>query len=245
MRQVTLNCFTYNTEVTSVIAHAQKIYHALWRHFKRWVLPPTVAGNGVKSFPQPPMNKCNEQHCLLTTRQIEHSPQSIRCGRCSGTFHLDALYELSSSTPPSSCSSSSSSPSSSSPRSSSFSDPPVKDLALYIYIIPYIIMPSKELLDNTLGHDEWICPLCLQDASNHPSLSSSSSPLFLDGWGCSAAMPWLLHPTHSTQAETLAATSPSITRLLDALVILSTSQKSSLTRLGGAITLSLTHDLQP
>lgn len=37
---------------------------------------------------------CNEQHCLLTGRSIDSPLESIRCGRCSGVFHLDALYEL-------------------------------------------------------------------------------------------------------------------------------------------------------
>ena len=77
----------------------------------------------------------------------------MRCGRCSGVFNLDTLYELSI-------------PSSTSSNATPNANSNLNQLELFKEqfkkIIPYIILPSKELLEPQ-SHDEWYCPLCLQE----------------------------------------------------------------------------------
>ena len=83
----------------------------------------------------------------------------MRCGRCSGVFNLDTLYELS-------IPSSTSSNATPNANSNSNSNSNLNQLELFKEqfkkIIPYIILPSKELLEPQ-SHDEWYCPLCLQE----------------------------------------------------------------------------------
>lgn len=79
----------------------------------------------------------DDRHCLLSGRFIEQPHQSIRCGRCCGIFHLDALFEISSPDSP--------------PLSSEYAD-----------LLPVLILPSKELLEQQ-PHEEWFCPFCLQE----------------------------------------------------------------------------------
>lgn len=132
---------------------------------------------------------------IIVTKKIENHYHhyhchaiflGVKCGRCSGTFHLDAIYELFNS----------------STHTSSIS----KDLKEYKSILPYIIIPSKDLLEQT--HDEWICPLCLQEDTTSSSsaatkafhsMAAVSSSYYLNEWGCSTAVPWLLHPIHSNE----------------------------------------------
>ena len=90
-----------------------------------------------------PLSTLNDQHCLLSGRYIETVQQSIRCGRCCGTFCLNALQEMSSSP------------------SSALSEHP---------LLPYLIPTTKEHLEPQ-SHEEWFCPYCLQEDTNSHSHS--------------------------------------------------------------------------
>jgi hypothetical protein len=102
----------------------------------RWIIKPPSTSGTKHPFPRTKLSKCNDQHCLLSTRRIDHAHQSIRCGRCCGTFHIEALFEISSS-------------------------PSTPEHPLQAFLVP----PSKELLEPQ-SHDEWFCPLCLQEDTN-------------------------------------------------------------------------------
>ena len=106
----------------------------------RWILAPPAVAEGEPNvhLPIPKLTRCSEQHCLLTNRRIESPLHSMRCGRCSGVFHLDALYELAHTT----------------------STAEYKEH--FRAQIPYIVTPTKELLESQ-SHEEWLCPLCLQE----------------------------------------------------------------------------------
>ena len=93
--------------------------------------------------------------------------------------------------------------------------------------IPYIVIPSVDQLEPQ-SHEEWFCSLCLQENTHGQQHAPTLSPHYLDEWGCSATSPWLFHPTHSTQAETFSSSSFSSRRLLDALSVLASCQKSCL-----------------
>ena len=93
--------------------------------------------------------------------------------------------------------------------------------------VPFIVPIISDHLEPQ-NHEEWYCPLCLQEDmhANVQYNSPTLSPHYLDEWGCSASSPWLLHPTHSTQSEIFSSSSFSSRRLIDALAVLATCQKS-------------------
>ena len=98
----------------------------------------------------------NDRHCLLSGRFIEQPHQSIRCGRCCGIFHLDALFEIASSD-------------ASSPLSSE-----------YAALLPVLILPTKELLEQQ-PHEEWFCPYCLlENTTNRTHRYRRSTVTVLD-----------------------------------------------------------------
>jgi hypothetical protein len=37
LRQISVNCYAYNTEITANTAQAHKLYQATWRHYRRCV----------------------------------------------------------------------------------------------------------------------------------------------------------------------------------------------------------------
>ena len=88
--------------------------------------------NGIAG-PGSELSTFNDRHCLLSGRFIEQPHQSIRCGRCCGVFHLDALFEISYAASPSS---------------------------EYAALLPVLILPTKEVLEQQ-PHEEWFCPFCL------------------------------------------------------------------------------------
>ena len=88
--------------------------------------------NGIAD-PGSELSTFNDRHCLLSGRFIEQPNQSIRCGRCCGVFHLDALFEISYAASPSS---------------------------EYAALLPVLILPTKEVLEQQ-PHEEWFCPFCL------------------------------------------------------------------------------------
>jgi hypothetical protein len=89
MRQVLLNCFTYNTEAIALVSQAQRLLHSLHRHVNCWIV------TGTTSPLLPPLSACNDQHCLFSSVPIinnSHHHVSIRCGRCLGIFSIDSLH---------------------------------------------------------------------------------------------------------------------------------------------------------
>ena len=67
------------------------LFHPISFFVYRWIMLPAVI---PLSLPITKLSRCNEQYCLLTTKRIEHAQDSIRCGRCSGIFHIDSLHIL-------------------------------------------------------------------------------------------------------------------------------------------------------
>jgi hypothetical protein len=51
---------------------------------------------------------------------------------------------------------------------------------------------------------------------------------YLDEWGCSASLPWLLHPGLSTLSQSIVESNPSSRRLLQAATVLASAGKSGM-----------------
>lgn len=84
MRQVFLNCATFNTEATYLFIQAQKLLHVLFRHMERWSWNPS----------RPDLSCCDEQHCIWSYKRIENTNlKSIKCDRCLGIFSLSFIFQ--------------------------------------------------------------------------------------------------------------------------------------------------------
>lgn len=108
------------------------------------------------------LSRLNDHHCLLTGRAFDHPQQTIRCGRCCGSFHLDALFEMANTHSSPSSSSMPSSTSITASGSTAVSGSVGGSKGDYADILPFIILPGKDQLE-LQSHDEWFCPFCLQE----------------------------------------------------------------------------------
>ena len=119
----------------------------------RWIVLSTIT---PLTLPITKLSRCNEQYCLLTTKRIEHAQDSIRCGRCSGVFHIDSLHILGAS-------------SATSHAHAVYSSNQLESFReQFKSMSSFIVLPSKELLEPG-SHDEWFCPLCLQEDTHTQS----------------------------------------------------------------------------
>eukprot|EP01042_Synura_sphagnicola_P000235 gene235-242_t len=70
VRQVAINCVTFNTEMSSIVMQAHRLAQALYRHFLRWVIASPKSESGENSTglnsSLPDISLCDEHHCLLS-----------------------------------------------------------------------------------------------------------------------------------------------------------------------------------
>lgn len=82
MRQVILNCISFNNEVSPLVTQAQKLNVVFYRHMDRWIW-----GNS------PSINACDDMHCLYSSVRIESNDDVLKCTRCLGNFSFIKLSE--------------------------------------------------------------------------------------------------------------------------------------------------------
>jgi hypothetical protein len=177
MRTVFLNCVTYNTELSTLVASAQRLNCALWRHCQRWLFGPDRL----------PFDCCDENHCLRSgVCLLNNDERSIKCPKCFGIFASTKLGDE-----------------------------------------PFATIP------NPGDYEDWLCPYCLrEDSACLPKFitplsitKSLSSPFFLNEWGSSTAMPWILNPAHSSLPDNIPSDQPSLIPVLSALQVLCKQQQ--------------------
>ena len=88
MRQVLVNCISYNSEATALYGHAQKLLQVLHRHMQQWVL----SSSRPEKAAQCDESCCLHSHSLIASGRGEYT--SVKCGRCAGVFSLSSLQEL-------------------------------------------------------------------------------------------------------------------------------------------------------
>jgi hypothetical protein len=77
--QVVINCVTYNSEDSPLVAQAQSLLLASYRYLERW----------IDATPRPDLSLCDDRFCLLSQQFIDPSFSSsslLKCGRCSGSY---------------------------------------------------------------------------------------------------------------------------------------------------------------
>ena len=94
MRNVAVNCITYFSEFYSIVAQAQKLVAAVYRHVERWMALPQSADDGEQVFPT--VDQCDEKYCLLSFVQMERG-SPLKCGKCLGLYSCESVYKYSNS----------------------------------------------------------------------------------------------------------------------------------------------------
>ena len=82
LTQVFNNCFIFNSEISFLFTHAQKLQLVAHRHIDRWII----------SQQRPPLSACDEKHCLLSNKPISPGSNS-RCSRCAGEYDQEYLKQ--------------------------------------------------------------------------------------------------------------------------------------------------------
>ncbi len=84
LQQVALNCITYNTEVTLIVAQAQKLLFAIHRYTDRWLF----------ASDRPSVDLCDDKNCLLTFEVINPHVHgsAVRCGKCTGVYSYNSVF---------------------------------------------------------------------------------------------------------------------------------------------------------
>lgn len=83
LMQVFNNCYVYNSEISFLFTHAQKLQTVAHRHIDRWII----------NQRRPAVADCDERHCLISHRLILNGNNS-KCSRCAGEFDQEYLKEV-------------------------------------------------------------------------------------------------------------------------------------------------------
>eukprot|EP01038_Epipyxis_sp_PR26KG_P012853 gene12853-17228_t len=88
MKQVLLNCFTFNSESSLIVGHTQKLAYVIHRHVSCWI-------QGLHLYDDltiPTIEECDDRHCLLSHLEIHQN--GVKCGKCNGYFSFDFILTL-------------------------------------------------------------------------------------------------------------------------------------------------------
>ena len=227
MRKVPINCICFFSEYYPLVAQAQKLVAAIYRHSERWLLQPLrERGDWVEGRAYPTVEQCDEKFCLLSFNPMEKGTP-LKCGKCFGLYSCEAVYKLSVLT-------------------TSATGPVGKETPPSIY-------PAIEILEQS--SEEWLCPLCLREDSTAlvPALvgsiplpsgggrsNSAALPFYYDEWGPSAVIPWTFNLTYTRGLPLLEAINPDLSSLVEMVRVLTDPSCSSIPRqnLGGTASAS-------
>ena len=216
IRQICMNCITYNSEFTPMVAQAQKLLHVVQRHVIRWVLF-SSGRNKDLHIARPLIDACDDDHCMLTSAVIPPfrsgfgsgatSMSAITCGRCSGTFSIDELQKSFNSDTETAVTTSEAVMTDANESAGSASAE-IKDSASDKCngehpFAAYFVQPTDELISQT--SEEWVCMFCLSEDTfllrENCQLRGERNGYIIDEWGASALLPWSLHPSQSQIAS--------------------------------------------
>lgn len=198
MRSVAVNCIVYNSEVTGVVAQAQKLVAAIYRHVDRW-----MSGGSAS----PSLEQCDEKYCLYSFQLVERG-SPLKCGKCLGTYSYQSMYQLSQ------CSSADSPSLQCIYPSIEIQEQPSEE-----WVCPFCLREdSCALVPGLVGGN-----VSAQDRDRVSPLSFA-----FDEWGPSGTIPWLLNGTYSSELQTLLRRSPEVAHLLETLQLVTHPYCSSL-----------------
>ena len=203
--QVVINCVTYNSEDSPLVAQAQSLLLASYRYLERW----------IDATPRPALSLCDDRFCLLSQQFIDPSLSSssvLKCGRCSGSYSKAFLDHTGTGQ--------------ASP-STHWTD--YRDF----YLKPSATDPSpispEWFCPLCLREDSETVLMMLQlhdgGGGHHQQQllrgSIDTAPFHFDEWGFSNTIPWLFNACYSSMAQTVRELYPHLLPHLDALYVLS------------------------
>lgn len=205
LKQMFINCVTYNTEYQTIVAQATKLYLFTHRIAQRWIY----------DSERPPLEQCSDSYCMLTGTPFSNSSkaEAIRCGKCSNNYHYESVLEI--------VNNKTSKPSSETVRK----------------VREYCLEPTSEMF--AVVNEEWHCPFCLQEdfvlcqrKLDDINCSVTEDYFYINEWGMSSALPWVLSSEQSTVVDEVVANNPKLAATLNAIKILSNQRKTSYTSSG-------------
>jgi len=203
--QVVINCVTYNSEDSPLVAQAQSLLLASYRYLERW----------IDATPRPALSLCDDRFCLLSQQFIDPSLSSssvLKCGRCSGSYSTAFLDHTGTGQ--------------ASP-STHWTD--YRDF----YLKPSATDPGpispEWFCPLCLREDSETVLMMLQlhdgGGGHHQQQllrgSIDTAPFHFDEWGFSNTIPWLFNDSYSSMAQTVRELYPHLLPHLDALYVLS------------------------
>lgn len=209
--QVVINCVTYNSEDSPLVAQAQSLLLASYRYLERW----------IDATPRPALSLCDDRFCLLSQQFIDPSLSSssvLKCGRCSGSYSKAFLDHTGTGQ--------------ASP-STHWTD--YRDF----YLKPSATDPGpispEWFCPLCLREDSETVLMMLQlhdgGGGHHQQQllrgSIDTAPFHFDEWGFSNTIPWLFNDSYSSMVQTVRELYPHLLPHLDALYVLSNTRNTA------------------
>ena len=215
LMQVPINCISYNSEITPVVAQAQKMILASHRMLTCWLY----------SSSRPPLTMLGETFCLLTQEYIVNT-DALKCGKCTGFYCHSALDDLGDSTTATQNGDSNKL----GVEYSTYYIPPTQEIVDQVneeWVCPLCLCEDTSILESGL-HSNSIQAMY-------------TTPWCIDEWGPSCKVPWLLNPTHTTMHTSIEKDLPFLSPFVRALHVLSRTDTSSVL----PIAVGSTHIINP
>jgi hypothetical protein len=200
LKQMYVNCVTYNTEYQTIVAQAAKMYTFTHHLFLRWLYDPD----------KPSLEQCTENYCLLSGAALVNSTKSetIRCGKCQHNFHFPTLEDILHESP-------------SAPTNST-----VQRLRQYI-LEPtpemYTSINEEWHCPFCLQEDSTICREKFAEAG----IPLTEVEFFVNEWGMSSCLPWIFSEKYSGLMDYIRQHDSYLELSVEALKVLSSPNKTS------------------
>jgi hypothetical protein len=200
LKQMYVNCVTYNTEYQTIVAQAAKMYMFTHHLFLRWIYDPD----------RPSLEQCTENYCLLSGVALVNSSKTatIRCGKCQHSFHFPTLEEILQESP------------------SAPTNATVRRLRPYI-LEPtpemYTSINEEWHCPFCLQEDSSICRKKFAEAG----IPLTENEYFVNEWGFSSCLPWIFSEKYSCLMDYIRQHEPYLEVSVEALKVLSSPNKTS------------------
>jgi len=201
---VFFNCYTFNTEVQSIVAQGQKSQLAFFRLVQQWILRTNRPSLALLSETM----ECGI--CLLSQKPLE--PMTLmKCGHCCGTFDLEALSDAYL-------------------QGEVYVVPVSQELVdgvgqgewvcLYCMREDSTAIHSHSLSATNSHHGRNANASSCISANTASAIGNTTGGSLVNEFGPSLSFPWQLNPTLSLAAAQHAALSPPLCIMLQALALL-------------------------
>eukprot|EP01033_Poteriospumella_lacustris_P001523 gene1523-1100_t len=206
LKQLFLNCITYNSEYQTIVVPATKMYLFSHRLMMRWLY----------DADRPPLDQCAEGICLFTGVECTNSSklEALRCGKCQHVFHYPTIEEILQESPDA-------------PTNATIER--LKPFILEPTAEMFTSINEEWHCPFCLQEDTVVCRRQFVEAG----VPLTNEEFFFNEWGASASVPWVLSSKNSSMMEYIREQCPYLLPMMDALTVLASPSKTSFHPTGG------------